>query len=90
MSEHRVKKKEKKIQRSYSYFALKSPDEIYYQMASIFKASKGGGQNKEWGNHPHWSDFLSAGAVRLLVKAGKRSGKKPDMAHFFLDNIIKP
>ena len=89
MSEQRVEKEEKRIQDSYSYFALKSPDEIYYLMASIFKACKGMGKNNEWRNHPHWSRFDSAGAVRLSLQAGKSPGQKPDMAHFFLDNLVK-
>ena len=88
MSEYRVEKKEKRVQRSYSYVALKSPDEIYYLMASIFKACKGTGGKRE--NHPHWSKLASAGAARLSVKAGHGSGKKPDVAHLFFDNIIKP
>ena len=69
MSEHRVKREEKMIQKSYSYFALKSPDEIYYQMASIFKACKRTGKSGERGIHPHWSNLSSAGVARLTVKA---------------------
>lgn len=38
MSKLKVEKKRKSFDSSISYFALKSQDEIYYQMASIFKA----------------------------------------------------
>ncbi len=38
MSKFKVGKKRKNLESSISYVALKSQDEIYYQMASIFKA----------------------------------------------------
>lgn len=88
MSEYRVIKEGKPIQRSYAYFGLKSPDEVYYLMASIFTAGKGMGTTQK--DRPRWPFLVSAGADRLSVKAGKDPGQKPDVAHFFLDNIIKP
>ncbi len=87
MSELRIK--EKKTQGSCSYFALKSPDEIIYQMASIFKATKGMGLDDLLKNRPCWPGIKPAGAAGLSVEPGKGSGQKPDVAHFFLDNIIK-
>lgn len=38
MSKFKVGKKMNSLESSISYVALKSQDEIYYQMASIFKA----------------------------------------------------
>ena len=37
MAKSKVRKKRKSVQTANSYFALRSQNEIYYQMASIFK-----------------------------------------------------
>jgi len=45
MLETTIEKKKETIRPAYSYFALKSENEIYYQMASIFKEAANNDDN---------------------------------------------